>query len=891
MHKPTPMMQQYLEIKAQYPDALLLYRMGDFYELFLQDAELAARLLEITLTSRDRQAENPVPMCGVPYHAAETYIAKLVKAGYKVAICEQVEDPKKAKGLVRREVIRVITPGLILDNQNLFAKQPNYLAAIVAARRTSHFGLAFLDISTAEFKAVEVDSEPALLEELMRIQPHEMLLPDDLEQPWQHQLQNSPISITRLHPDEFDVKRARERLLTHFKVQSLEGFGIRRMDLAIQAAGAILAYLQANRLGDCGHIQKLLPYNRSDYMALDEATVRNLELFQSTSFAGRKGSVLSIVDRTRTPMGGRKLQQWLRFPLLDLSAISGRQEAVAEFVTYSTRRSRMLADLEQIHDIERLNSRINTAMASPRDLMALNHSLQVLPSLKTTLAESTCRTLRELYLSWDELTDVAEWITGTLTDPPPLNLSAGGVIRYGVHEQLDHYTRLSRDAKQWIAEYETRERRSSGISSLKVRYNKVFGYYIEVSRANLAAVPPQYHRKQTLVNAERFITEELKDFETQVLEADEKRLELEQQLFVELRQRVAAASQRLQHMAQTLARLDCFAALAEVAVRSDYCAPAMDHQTRIDIRDGRHPVIEHFLENGRFVPNDLSLDHETQQVLIITGPNMAGKSTILRQAALIVLLAQIGSFVPAKEARIGLVDRIFTRVGAADDLARGRSTFMVEMQETANILHQATSRSLIILDEIGRGTSTFDGLSIAWAVAEYLHDFENAGIKTLFATHYHELTELARSRTRVKNFNVAIKEWQQEILFFHKLVPGATNRSYGIQVAQLAGLPQTVTTRARQILSQLENGGTLGNSTRSGEKRRSRTGREQTAGVQLPLFRPSLEWICNQILTLDLDQLTPLAALQTLHVLKEQIRSKEHDQPHASEPARPAADG
>lgn len=878
MNKPTPMMQQYLEIKAQYPDALLLYRMGDFYELFMDDAVLAAKLLEITLTSRDKQADNPIPMCGVPYHAAEGYIAKLVTAGLKVAICDQVEDPKKAKGLVRREVTRVITPGLILDSQNLLAKQPNYLAAISFLRDGTHFGLAYLDISTAEFKVVAVDSEQALFEELIRIAPKELLIPDHQEPEWQPKLSKSlQARVTALNSIDFDSKRAHERLLAHFQVHSLEGFGIRDMDLAIGAAGAILAYLQSNHLGNCGHIQSLLPYNRSTYMTLDEATVRNLEIFQSTSFPGRKGSLLAIVDRTRTAMGGRKLQQWLRFPLLDCAAITARQRAVAELVKNMLLRAQILDLLEQINDIERLNSRVSTGTAAPRDLVAIKQSLQILPLLRAAVRECTSERLVNLFESWDDCDDVAELLETTLVDPPPLNCSSGGVIRQGVDEQLDHYVRLSRDAKIWMAEYEGRERQNTGIASLKVRYNKVFGYFIEVSRSNLAAVPQNYVRKQTLVNAERFITEELKDFETQVLEADEKRLDLEQQLFSQLRQKMAGESKRLQKMAESLAQLDCFAALAEVAAHYNYCAPQLDCSKNFHISDGRHPVIEHFLEEGRFVPNNLDMDQDQQQVLIITGPNMAGKSTILRQVALIVLLAQIGSFVPASEAQIGIVDRIFTRVGASDDLARGRSTFMVEMQETANILHQATTSSLIVLDEIGRGTSTFDGLSIAWAVAEYLHDFQNRGIKTLFATHYHELTELARQRPRVKNFNVAIKEWQHEIVFFHKLVPGGTNRSYGIQVAQLAGLPRDVTRRAREILSRLENGGMAASPKSASGKKPGRPIREQEAGVQLTLFGPSLEWLREQILALDLDQVTPLAALLTLHALKEKIRAGEQD--------------
>ncbi|MGC9196375.1 MAG: DNA mismatch repair protein MutS [Syntrophobacteraceae bacterium] len=870
----TPMMRQYLEIKSKYPGSLLLYRMGDFYELFMEDAQTASKVLEIALTSRDRQAENPVPMCGVPYHAADGYIAKLVAAGYKIAVCDQVEDPRKAKGLVKREVTRVLTPGLIVDNQNLTSDQPNYLAAVRQPGAQKPLGLAFLDISTGEFRITEVDSEESLVEELLRMSPKEVLIPEEFSAEWTRTVENSlDASFTRVEEICFDKRRSFELLTSHFHVHSLEGFGVDGMDSAVQAAGAVLAYAHENLFSSCEHIRRVIPYRRSEFMVLDEATVRNLEIFYCAGFQGKKGSLADVIDHTRTAMGGRKLRQWLRYPLLDLEEIIKRQGAVAELAAQSAMRASVLAVLEGINDIERLNGRNSTGVSSPRDLTGLKKSLQALPDLGQAISRAESPLLASIFSRWDNLEELASHLEAGLCDPPPATLSNGGAINPGFDPELERYVRLSRDAKGWMAEYEAAQRRETGISSLKVRFNRVFGYYIEISRSNLSSVPPHYHRKQTLVNAERYITQELKEFEQQVLEADDKRLELEERLFGELRQAVARESARIQQMAEIISELDCLGSLAELAAKYDYSRPEVDSSDSIHIRDGRHPVIERFLPEGSFVPNDLDLDQKDQQVLIITGPNMAGKSTILRQAALIVLLAQIGGFVPAREARIGIVDRIFTRVGASDDLARGRSTFMVEMHETANILHQATPRSLIILDEIGRGTSTFDGMSIAWAVAEFLHDFEGKGVKTLFATHYHELIELARTRPRVKNFNVAIRESEQEILFFHKLTAGSSSRSYGIQVARLAGLPAEITERAGEILARLE-----GKREAPGEPvLRAKEFTPSTIAqprVQLPLFNESLDWLRTRVLELDPDNMTPLSALQALHLLRKEVLQK-----------------
>jgi len=872
MNKITPMMQQYLDIKAQHPEALLFYRMGDFYELFFDDAVTASRILDIALTSRDKNAEDPVPMCGVPYHAAEGYIARLVGAGYKVAVCDQVEDPKKARGLVKRQVTRVITPGLVVESQNLSAKDPNYLAAV--AHKGDRFGLAYVDVSTGDFQVVAVDSRDGVLRELARVNPKEILVSDDEHLPWLSEFSSAnPVAVTVLDEAAFDAARCRERLLAHFQVYSLESFGIGDNPLVIRAAGAILEYLRANHMDACAHLRKITPYSSRDFMALDEATVKNLEVLTAAATSSRKGSLLHVLDETVTPMGARLLQKWVRYPLVDVPTIGRRQDAVAEMIRQGGVRTQLRDVLKQMADVERIVGRVSVGTAGPRDLASLRRSLELLPEVRALLDTAACDLLAELAAHWDSLDDVVQRITETLVDEPPHSLAAGGVIRRGVDAELDHYTRLALDAKGWMADYEVRERARTGIGSLKVRYNKVFGYFIEVSKANLALVPDDYVRKQTLVNAERFITEELKNFEEQVLQADEKRRELEERLYEALRVWVAERSERILEAARRVAHLDVFAALAETASRYGYCRPVVDDGGVIDIREGRHPVVERFLPDGAFVPNDVHLDQESQQILIITGPNMAGKSTILRQTALLVLMAQMGSYIPASEARIGIVDRIFTRVGASDDLARGRSTFMVEMQETANILHQATPKSLIILDEIGRGTSTFDGMSLAWAVAEYLHDLDGVGVKTLFATHYHELTELAERLPRIKNYNVAVKEFETDIVFFHRLLPGGTNKSYGIHVARLAGLPQEVIVRAQDILSQLEAGShkppeRLKDSARTAPRRRSR------AGFQMSLFQPSMEWLRDAIMALDLDRMTPLAALKTLYGLQEQIKRR-----------------
>ena len=874
----TPMMQQYLELKEKYQGTLLFYRMGDFYEMFFEDAELASRILGITLTSRDKQAENPIPMCGVPYHAAENYISKLLEAGHKVAICEQVEDPKKAKGLVKREVVRVLTPGLVTSDENLEAKNSNYLAAIFPDKKRDSFGLSYLDITTAEFKVTELISADELIDELARISPKELLVPDNISD-WFKKNSGKIVNcyVNYIDDDYFDYNSCYERLTEHFKVRSLAAFGCDDMAQGVCAAGALLEYLSENHQENNSHLNSLVTYFRNDYMILDDVTLRNLEIFYSPAFQSSKGTLLEIIDRTITAMGGRLLRQWLRFPLQDVKQITARYELVENLIKEEFLRLQIREELKHILDIERLNSRIAMRMATPRDLSALRASFRYMPSLYNLLKSLPESSLHNQLMSdFDTLEDLTELLNNALVEEPPLTITEGAVIQKGYHEELDRIRAIAWDAKSWMAQYEAKERERTGISNLKVRYNKVFGYFIEVSKANLELVPDHYVRKQTLVNAERFITDELKNYETAIFDSEEKRIELEQQLFEELREEISKHDERIKKVARAIALIDVLASFAETAVQNDYCRPEITEGDEILIRDGRHPVVEKYLSSESFVPNDTELNSHDQQILIITGPNMAGKSTIIRQVALIVLLAHIGSFVPCSSATIGLVDRIFTRVGAMDDLARGRSTFMVEMEETANILRHATPRSLVILDEIGRGTSTFDGLSIAWAVAEYLHELHGVGVKTLFATHYHEMTQLSEKCKRVKNMNVLVREWKNEIIFLRKLVPGGGNRSYGIQVARLAGLPEEVLKRANKILHNLEKERKEVSPSKTDSEIGKRKKTTKPKAIQIPLFdNMYMDEIKREIVELNLDQVTPLEALNYLFKLQERIKKEE----------------
>jgi DNA mismatch repair protein MutS len=799
--KITPMLKQYLDVKGRYADALVLFQMGDFYETFFDDAEAAAGALNIALTSRSRQGDDRIPMAGFPIHAAASYIPRLLEQGFKVVVCDQTEDPAQAKGLVRREVTRILTRGTMVDPEALDARADNYLAALTFKSAT--WGLAFLELSTGEFRLTEGVGAEALGDELWRLKPAELVIPDNLD-PALVSFDTPPTQRV-VSAYGFDLETARREVGCALGTLFLDGFGVDAYPLGVAAAGAILRYLKDSYTPDLPHLDRLLAYRRDDFLELDEATLRHLEIFETWRSRSRQGSLLETLDNTITPMGARRLSQWLRYPLQDLVQIEARLDGVEFFKDNGLLRQRWRQTLKGMGDLERLTARVALEQATPREVWAVKEALARVPLLQALLPEKSPFLVQQVAADLDGLPELQDLIGRALVEDPPAGLAAGGVIREGYDPELDELIVLSREGKDWIARLEASERAKTGINSLKVRYNKVFGYYLEVSRANLHLVPPDYIRKQTLVNAERFITADLKEYESRVLGAEEARLKRETELFQELRRRLGEAAPRLKEVARALGILDVCTALAELAALHQYNRPRVVSEPVLMIKQGRHPVIERLLPTGSFVPNDVVMDTDSQ-VLIVTGPNMSGKSTILRQVALTVLLAHMGSFVPAAEAVIGLTDRIFTRVGAVDDIGRGQSTFLVEMHETARILHQATSRSLVILDEIGRGTSTFDGLSLAWAVAEHLHDLGGAGVKTLFATHYQELTELSRLKPRVKNFQVLVTESAGDIVFLHRMAPGAAPQSYGIQVAKLAGVPPEVIARAQEVLENLEAG-------------------------------------------------------------------------------------
>jgi DNA mismatch repair protein MutS len=866
----TPAMRQYFEAKRQYRDAIVFFRMGDFYEMFYEDALTAARALELTLTSRSKDsAGGAIPMCGVPHHAADGYIARLVRKGFRVAVVEQVEDPKKAKGLVRREVVRVVSPGTLTDAGYLDAREPAFMMALSPVSSGAGFGVALLDLSTGEFTTAEYagdDGRAALADELAVLRPREVLAPAGFE------AVSALVAAARLdaritpaEPWTFEYESARRTLLDQLKTQSLLGFGVEGRTAAVSAAGALVHYLRDTQKADLAHVRALSFRSGADCLIVDPTTLRNLEVIEAAD-GGRSGSLLHEVDRTMTPMGGRLLRAWLLRPLVAIERIQDRLDAVEDFAFRSTARAKLRDTLKSIHDLERLVARAALGTAGPRDLVSLRQSLAAVPRVRLLLEEFQSPLVRSLTVELDDVADVRDALAAALVDEPPAMARDGGAIRDGIDAELDDLRGISRSGKQRIAAMEEAERARTGINSLKIRYNRVFGYYIEVSKSNLAGVPADYHRKQTIAGGERFITPALKEYEEKVLGADERILEREIEIFDALRARVAAAAPRIQETARGLASLDVLAGLAETAAVHNYTKPQMHDGDELIASDARHPVVERHVAEA-FVPNDVTLGATAQQLIILTGPNMGGKSTYLRQCALLSLMAQAGSFVPARSAKLPVVDRIFARVGASDNIARGQSTFMVEMQETANILHCATSRSLVILDEIGRGTATFDGLSLAWAVAEHLASNPRSRPKTIFATHYHELTDLADAIPAVANFHVVVREWKDDLVLLRKVVPGRADRSYGIQVARLAGLPAAVVARAREILTGLER------------DELSRGGRPSLSGAapqqQLGLFvapAPDDDPLRAKLRTVDVDNLTPIQALTLLAELKEEAQ-------------------
>jgi DNA mismatch repair protein MutS len=894
--KQTPMMERYLEVKRQNPGSLLLFRMGDFYELFFEDAQLAARVLGLTLTSRDKGSPNPVPMAGFPYHALENYLQKLIHAGLRVAICDQVEDPKLARGLVRREVTRIVTPGTLVDEGLLDPRRNNFLASVFPEK--SGVGLAWLELSTGRFVAAHVEPQN-LADELARIQPAECLVPDQAlpDRVLGALVDRDGMLVSRRPPWNYARHDCRRLLLTHFGTATLDGFDVDENSPGITAAGALLQYVQETQKSALAHIVRLEQYRRGASLLIDEATRRSLELTETLRHGTREGSLLAVLDETVTPMGARVLADRLSNPLTDVAAINVRLDAVAELTGDAVLCRGLREQLEHAYDLERLTARAATGRAGPRDLGCLVRTLSLLPKIKAKIAARRSARLVQLEEQLDLCADVRADVEKALADELPLTTADGGIFRSGYHPQLDELRGLARGGKEWIAKYQAEEIARTGIPNLKVGFNRVFGYYLEVTAAQAQKVPADYIRKQTLKNQERYITPPLKEHEDKVLRAEERAVSLEQELFAALRERVALQSPRLQMTASILAELDVLATLAVLAVRHNYCRPELTAEPLLDVREGRHPVLDRLKPSGEFVPNEIRLGvappatlapsklapstelpstespssgspNVADRVQIITGPNMAGKSTYIRQAALITILAQMGSFVPASSARIGVADRIFARVGASDELGKGQSTFMVEMAETARILNAATPRSLVILDEIGRGTSTYDGISLAWAVTEYLHDV--VGCRTLFATHYHELTDLTQTLAAASNWNVAVREDAEDVIFLHKIVAGAADKSYGIHVARLAGVPREVVERARVILESLE-------SEHVDEKGRPKVPARSTrpsARKQLTLFQPPPHPLLEEIRGLDLDQMTPLAALEKLHALREGLREK-----------------
>ncbi len=871
----TPLMEQYLKIKADYPDTILLYRMGDFYETFFDDAKVISKVLGIALTKRAHGKSAQVPLAGFPYHALDNYLYKLVGVGHRVAICEQVEDPRLAKGIVKRDVIEVVTPGATLSEKLLDHKNNNFLVAL--SFTDQKIGMSLSDISTGEFYAAEINTNQ-LIEQLLVFQPKEILVAADQYEEIKTYLKGhiQPV-FTKRDDWIYNYDYAYELLLNHFQVHSLKGFGMNKLPAAVGAAGAVINYLQENYKSSLDHIRKIQVINLSDYMILDEATRRNLEIKDPLHENSGSKTLLQVIDETRTAMGGRMLRHWINQPLKVLDKIKQRLEIVEELFLNGEILEKVRDILNECADMERLIGKVATGRANGRDLIYLKDSLCIIPMIKDVIKPSSLKKLKKISSDLNELENVVALIENAIVEGPPLTIGEGGLIRRGYSHELDELYNIANHGKEWLVSEQQKERERTGISTLKINYNKVFGYYIEVTKTNLDKIPPEYIRKQTLVNAERYITPELKVMEEKILGAEEKMNTLEYDIFQNIREEVARETEIIQKNSLTIGFLDCICTFARVALDNHYVRPRINTKNNLYIKKGRHPVVEKFMRPGEdFVPNDVGLDPENEQIWIITGPNMAGKSTFLRQAGLIVFMAQIGSFVPAEEAEIGLVDRIFTRVGASDNLAKGESTFLIEMNETANILNNATDQSLVLLDEIGRGTSTFDGLAIAWAVSEFLHNEKSIQAKTLFATHYHELTELALLYPKIKNYNVTVEEWENKIIFLRKIIPGGTDNSYGIHVAQMAGLPRTVIERAREILTNLEANELSPNRTPKLAKRHA--GRDVDPG-QISLFTPAAPSVLEKELKkIDLNKITPLEALLKLNELKKMLDENQENQ-------------
>ena len=883
MNKLTPAMKQYYEAKQQHSDALIFFRMGDFYESFGEDAKTIAQELEITLTTRgkDRDGEK-MPLAGIPYHAIDNYLPRLIKKGYKVAICEQLEDPKKAKGVVKRGVVRVVTPGTAIDSSMFTDSSNNYLMSVAGGDR--NYGISFLDVSTGEFLTTQFADAPPydrIASEAARMRPSECILPHELYSDIHiiDRLKELKIVVHEFEEEGFDIAASEKRLREHFRVSTLEGMGCDGLPYAVSSAGAALDYAVSTQMRELGHVSELKTYSDSEFMVLDSITLRNLEIVKNVRGEGNDTSILKVLDDTKTPMGGRLLQKWLLKPLIDVDSINKRLDAVEALANDTMLRFDIRSHLSFVKDIERMIGRIMYGNSNARDLVALKLSLEAVPLITESLeSDDLCEMLkgiRDGLLGFDQLESIVELIDGSIVEEPPVSVREGGMIKAGYDEALDELKEMSRGGKSWIASFQQKERDRTGIKSLKVGYNKVFGYYIEVTKANISQVPDDYIRKQTMRNAERFYTPELKEWENVILSADEKITALEYEIFSNITSTVSSHSAQLQTIAGLIGQLDCVTSLAEVSVNNNFVRPNITSDCKILIREGRHPVVERSVPGG-FVPNDVEMDCVENQFLLITGPNMAGKSTYMRQVSLIVIMAQAGSFVPASHASVGIVDRVFTRVGAFDDLASGQSTFMVEMVELANILNNATPKSLVLLDEIGRGTSTYDGYSIAKAVVEYIHNKGRVGVRSLFATHYHQLTNISSDLKRVKNYHIAVKEDGDDLVFLRKIVPGATDKSYGIHVARLAGVPHKVTQRAREILQDIEDESSISKESSSKGSKRRRSAQY----TQLMLFDPEgsapaeKDPVVEELEKLDINNMTPMDALNKLYELKKKTGDK-----------------